>query len=365
MTIRRALAALPALFLLAGCVTNYGPGTIPPARFDYNERIAQSWNEQLLLNLVRLRYRDTPFFLEVGTVLAQYQAVRHAAVGASVGVNHAEPTTLGPALGADFAESPTITYQPLQGEDFVRRLLAPVPGETLLLLAGSGWSAERILLCCANGMNGIPNMPAAAGPTPGTVHADPRYLAAAHLLRRLQAAGGLQSVRGASGGAVSRFRLLPPDGGTAADSAAADSLRSLLRLDPSAGELDLMTDDGTNGAGALRLRLRSLIGTMFYLSQSVEVPAADVAAGLVTDARMPNGGPADWPALSGGIFRVRFADTRPDHAFTAVRYRGHWFYVDDADLESKSTFGLLSTLFSLQSAQTHAVGPLLTVPAGQ
>jgi hypothetical protein len=47
-----------------------------------------------------------------------------------------------------------------------------------------------------------------------------------------------------------------------------------------------------------------------------------------------------------------------------VRYRGHWFWVDDADLESKSTFGLLSNLFSLQSAQSRAAGPLLTVPAG-
>jgi len=84
----------------------------------------------------------------------------------------------------------------------------------------------------------------------------------------------------------------------------------------------------------------------------------------VAAACMPDGAAADWQALTGNIFRVRSSDARPALAFAAVRYRGHWFWVDDADLESKSTFGLLSNLFSLQSAQSRAAGPLLTVPAG-
>lgn len=361
----RLAGALPVLAALSGCFTNYGPGTIPPARFDYNERIAQSWNEQLLLNLVRLRYRDTPFFLEVGTVLAQYQVARHAAAAASIGVDQGEPTALGPSLGADFTESPTITYQPLQGEEFVRRLLAPVPGETLMLLGGSGWSIERILLCCVNGLNGIPNLPAAAGPTPAVVRADPRYQEAAHLLRRLQSDGRLQAVRGSDGQPDGRLRVLPPETREPAGPDALDSLRVLLRLDTAATSLEITTDDGADRPAALRLRLRSLLGAMFFLSQAVDVPPADLEAGLVTDARMPDGTAADWQALTGRIFRIRSSEDRPARAFAAVRYRGHWFWVDDADLESKSTFGLLSNLFSLQSAQSRAAGPLLTVPAGQ
>jgi hypothetical protein len=97
----------------------------------------------------------------------------------------------------------------------------------------------------------------------------------------------------------------------------------------------------------------------------VEVPRADVEAGLVTGARLPDGSAADWFALTGGIFRVRSGETRPARAFAAVEYRRHWFWVDDRDLESRTTFGLLSNLFSLQSAQSRAAGPVLTVPAGQ
>jgi hypothetical protein len=359
--LRRVAAPLPIL-AAAACFTNYGPGTVPAARFDYNERIAQSWNEQLLVNLVRLRYRDTPYFLEVGTVLAQYQAVRRAAGAASIGVGGGEASSVGPSAGVDFSESPTITYQPLQGEDFVRRLLEPVPGETLMLLGGSGWSVERLLLCCVNGVNGIPNLPSAAGPTPSVVRVDERYRAVARLLRRLQAAERLQSVRGPGGRADARLRIATPD---AADTATIDSLAALLKIERGARELDVTTDDGVERPAELRLRLRSLLGAMFYLSQAVEVPAEDAKAGLVTVSRMPDGTAADWAALMGNIFRVKTSENRPARAFAAVRYRGHWFYIDDTDLESKTTFGLLSNLFSLQSAQSRAASPLLTVPAGK
>ena len=50
--------------LALGC-NAIGPRTIPGARINYNEAIARSWDEQLLLNLVRLRYRDTPLFRRV------------------------------------------------------------------------------------------------------------------------------------------------------------------------------------------------------------------------------------------------------------------------------------------------------------
>ncbi|MGH7498749.1 MAG: hypothetical protein ACREL3_07855 [Gemmatimonadales bacterium] len=361
----RRLTAFPLLLLAAGCFSNFGPGTVPAARFDYNQRIAQSWNEQLLLNLVRLRYRDTPYFLEVGTVLAQYQIVRHASAAASIGVGGGEGSAVGPSIGADFAESPTITYQPLQGEEFVRRLLEPVPGETLMLLAGSGWSVERLLICCVNAINGIANVPSAAGPTPSVARVDPRFRSAARLLRRLQSSGRLQPVRGPGGQPEGRVAITPPDSTQPADTTTLDSLASLLRLDRAARELDITVDQGVERPAELRLRLRSLLGAMFYLSQAVDVPEGDARAGLVTTSQMPDGTAADWPALMGGIFRVRSSETRPNGAFTSVRYRGHWFYIDDADLESKTTFGLLLNLFSLQSAQSRAAQPLLTVPAGQ
>ena len=68
-------------------------------------------------------------------------------------------------------------------------------------------------------------------------------------------------------------------------------------------------------------------------------------------------------ASSRGLFRVHGSASRPEHAFLEVQYRGYWFYIDDTDLESKSSYTLLAQLFSLQSASGSMQGPVLTIPA--
>ncbi|MGB5696758.1 MAG: hypothetical protein WBM46_13955, partial [Polyangiales bacterium] len=61
------LACVMALVLLSSC-TKVGPKSIRKTRFDYNSAIIDTRNEQMLANLVRLRYRDTPYFIEVSSV---------------------------------------------------------------------------------------------------------------------------------------------------------------------------------------------------------------------------------------------------------------------------------------------------------
>ena len=70
---RRRILALFALVLTgqAGC-QHYGPRSIVADRFPYNEAIATSWKEQTLLNIVKMRYMDTPFFVDVPQITSGY-----------------------------------------------------------------------------------------------------------------------------------------------------------------------------------------------------------------------------------------------------------------------------------------------------
>lgn len=68
-----SLLASLAVLSASGCATHpFGPRAVQPASLGYNEALVRSADRQLLLNIVRLRYRDNPLFLDVSSIVAQY-----------------------------------------------------------------------------------------------------------------------------------------------------------------------------------------------------------------------------------------------------------------------------------------------------
>jgi hypothetical protein len=115
----------------------------------------------------------------------------------------------------------------------------------------------------------------------------------------------------------------------------------------------------------LRVETRSLLGMLFFLAQAIEVLERDTQVGKVAITPDETGVPLDWGQVTGELLHVRAATARPVDAVIAVRYRGSWFHIDDADLPSKSTFSLLSQLFALQAGKTERLLAILTLPIGQ
>lgn len=356
--------------LLAAACNTAGPRAVRTARGAYNEVAVRTWNEQLLLNLVRLRYRDTPFFLEISSVSTSYSLEGSASLA---GVFGSGENDVGTGLGGSYSESPTITYTPLDGESFVQQLLSPIPLATLFLLPQAGWSVERVFRCCVQRLNELRNAPSAAGPTPDRVPTYRDFRRAAGLLRRLQVAehldlGVRRAVRVADeeGEAAPAYVLRFSEDPAA--QAEIEELRELLDSPAASGdELELRLAPGTldRTSDELAVHPRSLMGVLFFLSQAVEPPVRHEEAGLVTVTRDDDGNRFDWSEITGDLMRVRSSEDRPESAFVAVRYRGYWFWIDDADLVSKSTFGLLATLFSLQSGDEQGMAPLLTLAVGR
>jgi hypothetical protein len=60
--------------------------------------------------------------------------------------------------------------------------------------------------------------------------------------------------------------------------------------------------------------------------------------------------------------RVKVSRLPPSQTAVSIQYRKHWFYIEDNDLNSKSTFNLLIELFNLKvRAGGVAQIPLLTI----
>jgi hypothetical protein len=71
------------ILLLAGC-SGIGPVTVSRDRFDYTAAISDSWKRQMLFNLVKIRYGDAPVFMDVSSVISQYQIAGQVNLGATL-----------------------------------------------------------------------------------------------------------------------------------------------------------------------------------------------------------------------------------------------------------------------------------------
>ncbi len=47
-----------------------------------------------------------------------------------------------------------------------------------------------------------------------------------------------------------------------------------------------------------------------------------------------------------------------------IKYRDHWFYVEDNDLQSREAFALLNALFAVTGGTVPGANPILTLPVG-
>ena len=344
---RRSARVIPLVAgALLGACNALGPRAVEGTRVAYNEVLARTQAEQLLLNVVRLRYVDVPLFLEVSSVNTQFEFRSSADAGIS-GDLHDSLSEHGVDVGVGFSvvEKPTVSYVPLQGDAFVKQMMAPVDLDTVVLLTRAGWSAYRVLRVCAQSLSGLPNAPSAAGPAPDF---EPDYVEfdrAVTLLRAHQRerVGGVD--RDDAGAYVLRVD---------ADAADTAELRALLGLP--AGAVFPLRAGGRREPGVVSVETRSLLGAMFYLSQGVDLPAPHAAEGRAVTT--PGAG---WNAYMAGLFHVRSTAARPADAVVAVRYRGWWYSIDDSDISSKATFAMLSYLFAVQSGDRSTRGPALTI----
>jgi hypothetical protein len=361
----RKYAALAVLtvFLLAGCTT-IGPQSVARDRFDYNKAISDSWKEQTLLNIVKLRYADMPLFVEVASIVSGYTLESAVNLSARIydGGSPAEfgTTNFGSIGGSGkYTDRPTITYSPITGSHFNKTFMTPIPPSAVLFMLQAGWPAELVLPITIEAINGLrAQRSAGLREQVGEVG----FYRVVELFGVLQRAGamGMRVTKGKgmqdSTVIVIRRKNIPPE-----IEAAATELAELLSIRRSAGEYTISFGEVAENDSDLAMLTRSTLAIMVELAGQVRVPAAHVEDGRTLPSL------ADKEVAGANVRRlvdIRSSTDRPDDAFVAVKYRDHWFSIDDRDFKSKRSFAYLMLLFSLTESGGKEGLPLVTIPAG-
>lgn len=348
--------ALVAVVASTGC-KHLGPKSIAVDRFDYSTAIGDSWKQQTLLNIVKLRYLDLPVFLDVSSIVAGYSIETSGNLGGQLSSAGAiQGDTLSAGVAGKFTDRPTITYVPLTGEKFLRGLVTPIHPKHIFAMLQSGYAADFVLGLTVDALNGVRNRSATGS---GVREADPDFVRALELMRDVQAAGAIgmrvdeDKAKGQT--AVLFFRRDDVDPAVAGKAA---EIRRLLGL-PADQERFVLTYSPVRGSeGELAVSSRSMLQVMSAFASYMDVPEAHAKDGSVVAAQAGSAS----PERAEGV-RIRSGKDKPADAFAAVRYRDHWYWIDNGNLLAKRALTAVMYFFTLADTGDTGRLPLITIPA--
>ena len=350
-----------AIAFLLGACGGLGPRTIPADQIDYSNAIGEASKQQVLLNVVKLRFSDLPSFVSASQVVAGYQLSGNASLAAQVSnvgnLSQEAGNQAAVTLGGTFSDNPTITYTPLAGVEFADTLLAPLGPVDIVGLVLAGTPAR---LALGVGLHSLGDYHNEVWGTLPNAQADPQFIELVGLIDELTRGGWIALTNTAPADREAKdskrptfvlFRAGRPEPGMPAKVA---RVRELLRLDPKRNEFELVFGLGpSKDPGKIAFRTRSLIEILGDLAGAVDVPDAAGAE--------QRGGAV---RLFAPEVKVRTSPEPPGAAFVVVRYQGDWYYIANDDLRSRQLFTLCMLLYSLAQSGKPLQLPVLTIPTG-
>lgn len=338
----------------------------------------------MLLNIVRLRYGEPPAFLDTTQVIAGYNFSRSFSGGYYGYPASAVSNYLFGSGTLSQAENPTITYQPLTGEQYAENVVRPISPTAIMPLSLGGMAIDTLLRLTAQSIDGLSNV-RGVGPFGG---GSVRFYLLLHDLRQLQLAGAM-TVRIATDDASSSSGKAGKQGGGGSQgnnggnggasgssassgehiylvlTATADSnlqaiqgeVRRLLHLDANAAEAEIVYGPYPKKEGQIAILTRSMLAMLTQLSYEMEVPEKDVRSGR-TLPTIGQVGIESRPEVA-----IHSGKNAPDGSYVSVYYKKCWYWISDTDFRSKEAFTMVQVLSTL-AATSHSGGAVVTIPAG-
>ena len=349
-----------ALLTLSGCKSS-GPNIIRSGRLEYNKALAQSASEQLLLNIVKMRFLDHPVFLKV-TSMSSNISFESQIGSETTGIFNttAFPTSFSPQF--TWKDNPTVTYEELTGAEYVRQMLSPIPAETIVLMLQS-WPADIVLALAVNEINNVNNMwnPVNPGFNAAAEQEHEHFTQIIKTIQQLDAQRALEwsvtrSSSTASNTLDTAILLNHPN-----DSKTQKLVNHLLTsLGLSKAEHATTTfavqygveskDDATIVFGT-----RSIRDILFFASLDVDIPRSEIDSAVPLTPHWNN-------VNRDRMLHIKSSESEPNNAAVAIPYRGYWYFIENNDMQSKAAFLFMQVLMGMQSGATSSGRPVLTIP---
>lgn len=346
---RNTLWLLLGLILsVSGCTI--GPNTIERDRFDYSFAISESWKNQMLLNLVKIRYSDAPVFLEVTSIISQYGLEGDLRALSSL-TSHHWSYKQDLTAGVKYYDRPTISYAPMTGEKFARSLLTPISPVTIVSFIQSGWPVDVMLRLTCDSISGIRNN---SNSQMRSWKGDPEYEELLSILKRVQGTNTI-AMRVEKTNGVETASLFFSNRTTPQTDKEVVAFKRLLHLDPEINEFSIIFGAAPKSNTELTVLSRSMLQVLIELAGAVNVPKEHLEQGQVKHVTLDRETPS--------LMSIHSGSQRPVNAFAAVEYNDFWFWVAKEDIASKRILSLLMLFFSLTESGS-GTSPVITVGAG-
>lgn len=342
-----------SFFVLGGCIS-VGPNTIVQDRFKYNQAIRDSWEEQMLTNMVAIRYGESPVFLNINSVIAQYGLETSGQVAGGVGSGFTGDNAAQGGVRAVWTERPTITYSPVEGRDFAVNLLTPIQPAEVFALIEAGWNAERSLRLLLKSINGVTSY------DPSTQLLNPDFFRVLDAFKVFQDQEALGIRREVSETQVRTFIYLRDTEANAAINEALKVFEETLRLAREGGDVEVVFGPYFENGDTIAMQTMSVMDILSESAAYIVVPEMHVDEGRTRANRITAAGDVS----SRPLLYIYSSKDEPKDALVKVYGRGHWYYIDDKDIDSKKTFAFLMIIMQLTAAQQDSNGPSVTIGAG-
>jgi len=352
---KRLLGLLVVLLVVSvGCKSSIGAKTVARDQFDYAEALRDAWKEQMLLNMVGLRYAEAPMFLKVTSVINQYSL--EGSVSAAAPPYELQAAAAPPlGVGGRFADRPTITYTPLTGAEFTRSVLTPIPPSSIMSLLQAGWRADILLRLTVRSINDVSPID-----TIGGAVSDARFYELVSLMAKIQSDGGLSFRVEKRGDDDVAIVIIKSESSEETQRRRARIIE-ILGLDPDKDEFRLVHGRRSASSGEIAMLTRSILEMLVDLAMWIDVPQEHISNGRV----LPSPDPKTMREFGfEPMITIRSAQEQPEDAFVRVRYGERWYWIVNDDFRSKRTLSFMQLMFSLAESGGGQTAPVVTVQAG-